>query len=82
MKVLPTYPIGCKRGAFSANYYQTLAQPHVIVVKEHVVDLNGKNIITDDGRSTEVDVIILATGFKTHNGMLGDIKSNVEGKYN
>lgn len=40
-----------------------------------------RNIITDDGTSTEVDVIVLATGFKTHNGMLGDIKSNVEENY-
>lgn len=51
------------------------------VFKEHIVGVVDRNIITDDGTSTEVDVIVLATGFKTHNGMLGDIKSNVEENY-
>ncbi|KAF1800527.1 hypothetical protein V8B55DRAFT_1535297 [Mucor lusitanicus] len=72
-QVLPTYPLGCKRGAFSTNYYQTLAQPHVKVVRDHIVDIQDRHIITADGTSTQVDVLVLATGFQTHDGMLGDI---------
>lgn len=45
------------------------------------MDVVGRNIITDDGTSTEVDAIVLATGFKPHNGMLRYIKSNVEENY-
>lgn len=74
-QVLPTYPLGCKRGAFSTNYYQTLAQPHVKVVRDHIVDIQDRHIITADGTSTQVDVLVLATGFQTHDGMLGDISS-------
>lgn len=74
-EVLPTYPLGCKRGAFSTNYYQTLAQPHVRVIKDPIVDIKDRDIITKDGASVPVDVLVLATGFKTHDGMLGDISS-------
>ncbi|KAL9540496.1 hypothetical protein MBANPS3_009644 [Mucor bainieri] len=72
-EILPTYPLGCKRGAFSTNYYQTLAQPHVRVIKDHIVDIQDRNVITEDGTSTQIDVLVLATGFQTHDGMLGDI---------
>ncbi|KAL7310606.1 hypothetical protein PS15m_010086 [Mucor circinelloides] len=72
-EVLPTYPMGCKRGAFSTNYYQTLAQPHVKVVKDHITDIRDRHIITEDGTLHQVDVVVLATGFKTHDGMLSDI---------
>ncbi|GAN02050.1 4-hydroxyacetophenone monooxygenase [Mucor ambiguus] len=74
-EVLPTYPLGCKRGAFSTNYYHTLAQPHVRVITDHIVDIQDRHIITEDGTSVQVDVVVLATGFQTHDGMLGDISS-------
>lgn len=67
--------MGCKRGAFSTNYYQTLAQPHVKVVKDHITDIRDRHIITEDGTLHQVDVVVLATGFKTHDGMLSDISS-------
>lgn len=63
-KVWPDYPIGCKRVLFSDNYLPALAQPNVDVTTEKITGITPTGVVTSDGVTHEVDVIIWGTGFK------------------
>lgn len=45
------------------------------MIREPIRSIKDNVITSQDGEETEVDILVLATGFKTHDGMLGDIKS-------
>lgn len=62
-KLTPDYPVGCKRILFANNYYPAIAQPHVDVVAESITSITPEGVVTADGTTHEVDVIIYATGF-------------------
>jgi len=64
-ELIPKYPFGAKRVLFSDNYYQTLAQAHVNVTTASIKSITQYGVTTDDGES-KFDVLIYATGFKTH----------------
>jgi cation diffusion facilitator CzcD-associated flavoprotein CzcO len=60
----PGYRIGCKRILTSSTYYKTLTRPNVRLHGCAVRTIDGQRVIGTDGTATEVDVIILATGFE------------------
>lgn len=62
-KLVPDYPLGCKRLLFSNDWYPTLARPHVDVVTDGVAGVEPRGIRTADGTLHELDVLILGTGF-------------------
>jgi len=62
-KLRPQFSLGCKRILVSNRYYPALAQPNVEVVTDAIDHIHGRTIVTRDGRSREVDAIILGTGF-------------------
>src|SRR3546814_7459537 len=62
-KLTPNYTIGCKRVLISNDYYPSLTQPNVDVVTDEVREIRGNAVITIDGKSREVDAIILGIGF-------------------
>jgi cation diffusion facilitator CzcD-associated flavoprotein CzcO len=62
-KLLPDYPIGCKRLLFSNHWYPAIVQPHVDVVTSGVVAVEPTGVRDADGHLHEVDVIIWGTGF-------------------
>ncbi len=62
-KLVPDYPVGCKRLLFSNDWYPTLAQPHVDVVTDAVADVEPGGVRTADSTLHELDVVILGTGF-------------------
>jgi cation diffusion facilitator CzcD-associated flavoprotein CzcO len=64
-KLEPAYPLGCKRVLVSDDWYETLTRPDVELVTEAVSEVGPDRIATADGVVREVDVIILATGFRT-----------------
>ncbi len=64
-RLLPDYPVGCKRILISDNYLQTLCRDHVEVVDDPIVRVDGDAIVTADGTRRVVDTIIVATGFDT-----------------
>jgi cation diffusion facilitator CzcD-associated flavoprotein CzcO len=76
-KLKPTSPLGCKRGSFSADYYQTVARPNVSIVSEEIVSVNGNEIISKNGTKAEFDLLVLGTGFKTNTGIRNDITSRL-----
>lgn len=65
-KLTPDYPIMCKRLVFSSTYYRDLQDPSVHLVTEPVGKVVPEGIVTADGALHELDVLVLATGFKTH----------------
>jgi cation diffusion facilitator CzcD-associated flavoprotein CzcO len=62
-KLLPDYPIGCKRLLFSNDWYPALARDHVEVVTDRVTGIEPGGLRTADGRLHEADVLIWGTGF-------------------
>ncbi|HWJ11632.1 MAG TPA: NAD(P)/FAD-dependent oxidoreductase [Nocardioides sp.] len=62
-KLVPDYPLGCKRLLFSNDWYPTLTQPHVDVVTDAITAVEPAGVRTADGVLHELDVVILGTGF-------------------
>lgn len=62
-KLTPDYPVGCKRILFANTYYPAITQPHVELVTDAITQITPTGVVTADGTSHEVDVIIYATGF-------------------
>lgn len=75
----PRYRFGCRRPLVSNAYYKSLTAPHVRVFATGIKDLDETGVVTSDGEHLDVDVVILATGFRTA-GMLGnlDIRGRAE----
>jgi cation diffusion facilitator CzcD-associated flavoprotein CzcO len=63
--LVPDYPVGGKRILISDDYYQTLNRENVEVVTSAIDHLDEDAIVTQDGASRPVDVVILATGFES-----------------
>ncbi|WP_405488764.1 flavin-containing monooxygenase [Nocardia sp. NBC_00511] len=63
-KLTPDYPIGCKRGLFSNDYFPALTQPNVRLETTPISEIVAEGVRTADGVLHEADVIIYGTGFK------------------
>ncbi|MFI6215460.1 flavin-containing monooxygenase [Nocardia brasiliensis] len=63
-KLTPDYPIGCKRGLFSNDYYPALTRPNVQVETTAITEVVPEGVRTADGAVHPADVIIYGTGFK------------------
>lgn len=63
-KLTPRYAVGCKRPGFHNTYLSTFNRDNVELVTEPIDKITGSGVATDDGALREVDVLILATGFK------------------
>lgn len=63
-KLVPDYPIGCKRILLANDYYPALTRPNVAVVTEGIREVREHSIIDAAGREHAVDAIIYGTGFK------------------
>ncbi|NDU87047.1 MAG: NAD(P)/FAD-dependent oxidoreductase [Ferrovum sp.] len=60
----PADPMGCKRILLSDDYWHTLQRPHVTLETDPITRIEGQNIITREGRTHQVDVLVCATGFR------------------
>ena len=63
-QLTPTYAPGCKRPSVSNRYLKTFTEPHVELVTEPIGNITETGVITDDGVTRDVDVLVCATGFK------------------
>ncbi len=63
-KLRPNYRAACKRLVFSPNYYQKVQHPSVEVDTAGIERIESHGIRMQDGSFHELDVIVLATGFK------------------
>jgi cation diffusion facilitator CzcD-associated flavoprotein CzcO len=62
-KLTPDYDFGCKRPTFSNTYYPTFNRPNVHLETTPIARIERDGIVTADGAKTEIDTLILATGF-------------------
>lgn len=63
-KLTPRYAVGCKRPGFHNTYLSTYNRDNVELVTEPIAEVTGSGVATTDGTLRDVDVLILATGFK------------------
>jgi cation diffusion facilitator CzcD-associated flavoprotein CzcO len=63
-KLTPRYAPGCKRPGFHNTYLSTFNRDNVDLVTDPIDKITGSGVATADGDTHEVDVLILATGFK------------------
>ncbi len=63
-KCVPDYLMGCKRVMFSNDWYPALARPNVTLVTDQIERIVSDGVITADGTTRTVDVMIYGTGFR------------------
>jgi cation diffusion facilitator CzcD-associated flavoprotein CzcO len=64
-KLRPDYRPACKRLIISPDFYQAVQRPNVEVVTEGIEVIEPRGVRTRDGKLSELDVLVLATGFRT-----------------
>jgi len=67
----PDYPMGAKRVLFSDTYYAALARPSVQLVAGGVQAITSNGVVSGDGTTHDVDVLVYSTGFKANPFLLG-----------
>ncbi|KAJ2961730.1 hypothetical protein NQZ79_g2989 [Umbelopsis isabellina] len=68
-KLIPDYPVGCKRIAYSSTYLEALARQNVVVERSSISQVKDHSIVAENGEEHEFDVLVLATGFITQDFM-------------
>lgn len=63
-RLTPEYGLGCKRPSFHNGYLATFNAEHVHLVVDPILEVTPNGVRTADGVEHEVDVLVLATGFK------------------
>lgn len=63
-KLTPRYAVGCKRPGFHNTYLSTFNRDNVDLVTEPIDEITESGVVTRDGTVHDVDVLILATGFR------------------
>lgn len=63
-KLKPNYRAGCRRLIISPNYYAEIQKPHVLVETTPIERIEPNGVRMKDGSFHELDVLVLATGFR------------------
>jgi cation diffusion facilitator CzcD-associated flavoprotein CzcO len=63
-RLRPDYRAACKRLIISPNFYEAIQNPNAELVTERIVGVETRGVRTADGQLHELDVLVLATGFK------------------
>ncbi len=63
-RLRPTYRAACKRLIVSPDFYEAIQQPNASLVTDPIVAVEPGGVRTADGTLHELDVLVLATGFR------------------
>jgi len=63
-KLRPSYRAACKRLVMSEDFYDAIQRPNAKLVTEAIERVEKSGVRTRDGRLHELDVLVLATGFR------------------
>lgn len=63
-KLRPNYRAACKRLIFSPDFYEAIQHPHAELVVSGIETIEPAGVRTRDGVLHELDVLVLATGFR------------------
>jgi len=64
-KLIPKFPLGCRRVTPGYGYLEALTEKNVTVETSGILRVTEAGVQTADGKLHEVDVIITATGYET-----------------
>jgi cation diffusion facilitator CzcD-associated flavoprotein CzcO len=64
--VTPGDEVGCKRLMLTDEWYPTLTKPNVELVADRIAEVTATGVRTEDGVERRAEVLVLATGFKSH----------------
>jgi cation diffusion facilitator CzcD-associated flavoprotein CzcO len=62
-RLVPAFPLGCKRTLLSNDWLPALARPNVELVSEAITGITPEGVRSADGQLRPVDAIVYATGF-------------------
>lgn len=65
-KLTPDYEPGCKRLILSNSFYPALQRENVDLVTDAIDRIEARGVVTADGKLHELDLLVLATGFRPH----------------
>ncbi len=68
-RLIPPYPLGCKRIIYSNDFYPTLTQPHVALVTEAITRIHATGVLMASGQQRPLDVLVCATGFDVQHSL-------------
>jgi cation diffusion facilitator CzcD-associated flavoprotein CzcO len=63
-RLRPDHRAACKRLVVSPDFYEAIQRPHAELVTERIDAVEPSGVRTADGRLHELDVLVLATGFR------------------
>jgi cation diffusion facilitator CzcD-associated flavoprotein CzcO len=63
-KLTPKYAMGCKRPSFHNEYLATFNRANVTLETDAIERITPTGVLTATGTEHEIDVLVLATGFK------------------
>lgn len=63
-KLTPQYALGCKRPSFHNSYLATFNRDNVALETGSITEITERGVVTSGGKMHELDVLLLATGFK------------------
>lgn len=63
-RLRPDYRAACKRLVVSPDFYDAIQHPNARLVTDRIVRIEPAGVRTADGTLHELDVLVLATGFK------------------
>jgi cation diffusion facilitator CzcD-associated flavoprotein CzcO len=63
-RLRPDYRAACKRLIVSPNFYEAIQRPNAELVTDAIECVEPGGVRTKDGRVRELDVLVLATGFR------------------
>lgn len=69
-KLTPDYKAMCKRLILCSEFYPAISRDNASLVTEAIERVEAKGVRTKDGVLHELDVLVLATGFKASNFIL------------
>jgi len=62
-RLTPDYSLGCKRVLLSSDWYPAITADNVELIDHGLDEVRPHSIVTSDGRESEIDTLIFATGF-------------------
>lgn len=65
-RLRPDYRAGCKRLVVAPDFYWAIQEPNAELVTQKIEAIEAGGVRTADDRLHELDVLVLATGFKTN----------------
>ena len=65
-QLTPDYPVGCKRLVMSDRFYAAIQRPNAELVTAAIDGIEPEGVRTVGGVLHRLDILVLATGFNTH----------------